>query len=121
MARKFLLSAVCYFLFAVQSFAAITAYPNPWIPDSNRKDAGGANKVHGTYEAGITFSGLPVSGGTIFIYNSTGEVIRKIRWASGDKASWDGRNERHEYAASGVYIWVIKEGGTHTGRIVIIR
>ena len=114
-------------LFAVSSHA-VSVYPNPWIPDSNKTDSLG-RKIHGTYygevsggvSGGIHFTGLPESGGTIYIYNSTGEIVRKLRWSSGNTKIWDGRNERHEFVASGVYMWVIKEVGTKTGKIVIIR
>jgi flagellar hook assembly protein FlgD len=116
MMEKIIVFLVFGFWFPVSSYAA-RAYPNPWIPDSKT-----TSNVHGTYHEGIKFDGLSNSGGTIFIYNSTGELVRKVMWSSGyTNAVWDGKNDISEYVASGVYIWVVKDGGSKSGKIVIIR
>jgi len=124
MVRKilsFILCSLFFVLLLVSSSYAVSVYPNPWIPDSNRKDNDGKS-IHGTLAEGISFTGLSSNGGTIYIYNATGELVRKVKWTLGNSAAnWDGRNERHEYVASGVYIWVVKDGGTKSGKIVIIR
>ena len=125
MFKKTIISIACYLLlitlFPISSFA-VSVYPNPWIPDSNRMNSDGTHKVHGTLPDGITFDGLSNAGGTIFIYNATGELVIKLKWDSGDVSkNWNGRNSRHEYVASGVYVWVIKDGGTKSGKIVVVR
>ena len=102
------------FLFCGQLFA-VDVYPNPWIPDSNK-----IGDVHGNWD-GVNFGNLPSDDGTIHIYNSTGELVRKIDWRGTRLEKWNGRNDRHEYVGSGIYIWVIKSGGTKTGKIVVIR
>ncbi len=104
-------------LFSVQLFA-VDVYPNPWIPDSKKE-----GDLHGSLaEAGwIHFDNLPEDDGTIYIYNSTGELVRKIEWVGTRLERWNGRNDRHEYIGSGIYIWVIKSAGTKSGKIVIIR
>ncbi len=113
-----MIKRIVFILFAALLFAArahaVKVFPNPWIPESN-------TGKHGSYTVTIKFEGLPTTSGTVHIYNSTGELVRKLQWANSAETYWDGRNDRHEYVASGVYIWVIKEGGTHTGKIVIIR
>ena len=112
----FLFNFLFLLLFTGAAYAA-RAYPNPWIPDSRTE-----RNVHGTYAEGIKFDGLSNAGGTIFIYNATGELVRKVTWSAGHtNTSWDGKNDRSEYVASGVYIWVIKDGGTSSGKIVVIR
>jgi Flagellar hook capping protein len=117
--KNILIICVCMLFFTVCA-QAVKVYPNPWIPDSKTE-----NDKHGNFYEGIKFSDLPDDRGTIYIYNSTGELVRKVTWEGsrgidGD-VFWDGRNDRHEYVASGVYIWVIKSGGSKTGKIVIIR
>jgi flagellar hook assembly protein FlgD len=94
------------------SFAA-KVYPNPWIPDS-------AGDTHGTLAGGITFDELPNTGGEIDIYNTTGELVRRLRWDLGTSINWDGRNDKGDYVASGVYIWTIKDGGKGS-KIIIVR
>ncbi|MDR2426356.1 MAG: T9SS type A sorting domain-containing protein [Endomicrobium sp.] len=108
---------VCMLLvFSVPGYA-VKVYPNPWIPDSKTD-----NDRHGNYITGIKFDNLSASGGTIYIYNVTGELVRRLDWASGKtEENWDGRNNRSEYVGSGIYIWVIKDGGTKSGKIVVIR
>lgn len=87
-----------------------------WIPDSKTE----GNK-HGDY-SGVKFDGLTNAGGTIYIYNTTGELVKKVSWSAGNvEAKWDGKNDRGEWVASGVYIWVVKDGGSKTGKIVVIR
>ncbi|MCL2390533.1 MAG: hypothetical protein FWD54_05250 [Endomicrobia bacterium] len=124
MVRKFLSFVICYLLFVTlftASSFAVSVYPNPWVPDSNKTDGAG-QQIHGTLAGGINFTGLSTDGGTIFIYNSTGELVIKLKWNPGEiSKNWNGRNARHEYVASGVYLWVIKDGGTKSGKIVVVR
>jgi flagellar hook assembly protein FlgD len=101
-------------VFSVSAYA-VKVYPNPWIPDSKTE-----GDRHGNY-TGIIFDDISESGGTIQIYNATGELVRKISWSSGKQTRWDGKNDRSEYVGSGVYIWVIKDGGTKSGKIAVIR
>ena len=102
-------------LFVVAGAAyAVKVYPNPWIPDSK----GGS---HGDYK-GVNFDGLSNKGGTTYIHNATGELVRKLSWPEGEiSVKWNGRNDRGEYVASGVYIWVVNDGGTKSGKVVVIR
>jgi len=106
-------------LFVSPSFAA-KVFPNPWIPESKT-----AGDLHGTLSGGINFQGLPGSNGTIYIYNTTGELVRKIDWSNATAntiVNWDGKNTIYEYVASGVYIWVARSGGAvQNGKIVVIR
>lgn len=113
--KNFLISIFMLLVFSVSAYA-VKVFPNPWIPDSKTS----TNK-HGTIGDGIKFEGLSNAGGTIYIYNATGELVRSVTWSDDSKAKWDGKNDRGEFVASGVYIWVIKDGGTKSGKIVIIR
>jgi flagellar hook assembly protein FlgD len=108
----FLFSAI---IFCVPAHA-VKVYPNPWIP----ADMSGTQGSY-SYDGQIKFDGLPVSGGTIMIYNVSGELVRKINWNSATLARWDGKNEKGEYVASGIYIWVLTAGGRETGKISVVR
>jgi flagellar hook assembly protein FlgD len=113
--RNLLIVISLMFVFTVYAHA-VKAYPNPWIPDSKTD-----RNRHGDY-TGVKFDGLSNTGGTIYIYNATGELVRKVNWTAGNvDVKWDGKNDRSEYVASGVYIWVIKDGGTKSGKIVVVR
>lgn len=115
MIKKLYISLAFICLFAVNSYS-VKVYPNPWIPSSN-------SGQHGSFavEGHINFKGVPQDGGEIYIYNATGELIRTLKWESGNLVKWDGKNNIGEYVASGVYIWVMKDGGTKSGKIVIVR
>ena len=53
----------------------------------------------------LTFHGDSIPGGTIRIYDLAGELIRALEEEYGDdKLSWDGRNEKGETVAPGIYI-----------------
>jgi hypothetical protein len=110
MLKKLFLSLLIVSVFAIVSYA-VKVYPNPWIP---------ADKSN-THNGPIRFVGLPSSGGTIEIFNASGELVRRLSWATGSTAQWDATNELGQNVASGVYIWVLVSGGRENGKIVIVR
>ncbi|MBN1622456.1 MAG: Ig-like domain-containing protein [Endomicrobiales bacterium] len=93
------------------------AYPVPWKPFDGKDDTG-------TIQDGITFTNLG-SEATICIYTLSGELVRALeyQYASGEEQmTWDGKNSKGEFAASGAYIYYIKNSKEHkTGKLVIIR
>lgn len=94
----------------------IKVYPVPWVPD-------GANtQKTGTLSGGIIFNNLPMNG-EIFIYNVTGNLVRKIEFKNKSSVQWFGKNDNDEDLASGVYIWMVKpaEGSKIKGKLIIIR
>jgi flagellar hook assembly protein FlgD len=115
MAKNIML-LLCFFVLSHSLSFAARVYPNPWIPE-------GKNNNQGTISEGITFDGLPDSGGEIYIYDSLGELIKKLSWESGNRnVKWDGKNDNGEYVASGVYLWRIKEDSARkVSKLVIIR
>ncbi|MDR1245172.1 MAG: T9SS type A sorting domain-containing protein [Endomicrobium sp.] len=114
MTKKIMFS-LCFLLGCVQLSFAAKAYPNPWIPE-------GKNKNQGTLSEGITFDDLDNSGGEIYIYDSLGELVRKLYWEKGNSnVKWDGKNNNGEYVASGVYLWKVKDAGGKVSKLVIIR
>ncbi|MDR1941756.1 MAG: hypothetical protein LBQ47_05460 [Endomicrobium sp.] len=115
MLKKLILSFVFAAAAALQAYA-VKVYPNPWIP-ADMSGTQGSYSENGQ----IKFDGVPVSGGTIIIYNVSGELVRKLNWNSMTLVRWDGKNERGEYVASGTYIWVMTAGGRETGKIAVIR
>jgi hypothetical protein len=102
-------------LFALSFFAAVSqaikVYPNPWIPSDKS----------GTHNGPIQFTGLPSSGGTIEIFDTSGERVKRLSWGTGSATTWDARNDLGENVSSGVYIWVLSVGGRENGKIVIVR
>jgi len=108
---KKILTVLFLFSFFTAVSHAVKVYPNPWIPADNS----------GTHNGPIKFEGLPSGGGTIIIYNSTGELVRTITWPTGSTTTWDAKNNLGENVASGVYIWVLTQGGRENGKIVIVR
>jgi flagellar hook assembly protein FlgD len=114
MAKRLWLS-LCFLIFLYSLSIAAKAYPNPWIPD-------GKNKSQGTLSSGIVFYDLPASGGYIYIYDSSGALVRKLFWENGhNTVNWDGKNDNGQYVASGVYLWKIKDDGKKVSKLVIIR
>jgi hypothetical protein len=110
MLKKLFLSSLIISVFAIASYA-VKVYPNPWIP---------ADKSN-THNGPIQFTGLPSSGGTIEIFNPSGELVRRLTWNTGSVMLWDAKNDLGENVASGVYIWVLKGGSNENGKIVIVR
>jgi flagellar hook assembly protein FlgD len=105
----------CFLIFLYSLSIAAKAYPNPWIPD-------GKNNRQGTLSSGIVFDDLPPSGGDIYIYDSLGELVRKLSWENGyNTVNWDGKNDNGQYVASGVYLWKIKDDSKKVSKLVIIR
>jgi flagellar hook assembly protein FlgD len=105
----------CLFVFVHSISFAARAYPNPWIPE-------GKNKNYGTISEGITFDNLSLSGGEIYIYDTLGELVKKLTWESGNtNVKWDGKNDNGEYVASGVYLWREKDFSEKVSKIIIIR
>jgi flagellar hook assembly protein FlgD len=109
---------VCVFLFMLFGFTSISfaqrAYPNPWIPDNS-------DDKHGTLAGGINFDDLPSNSGKINVYNIAGELVRKLTWNSTTIVNWDGKNDKDEYVASGVYIWILNNDRNKIRKIVVIR
>ena len=91
----------------------IYAYPVPWRPNDN-------DPANGT-SLGITFGN--VSGnGEIKIFTVNGDWARTLYFNGASAVVWDGRNDRGDYLASGVYLWSLKSDlVAKTGKLIIIR
>lgn len=86
----------------------VPVYPNPFSPDK------------GTM---LKFINLTESS-DIKIYSISGECIRTVKYENkSGMAEWDGRNDRGEKVASGVYIYLVANsaGEKATGKIMVIR
>ena len=93
--------------------ALLQNFPNPFNP-----------------ETWIPFRLADESDVTIRIYNSTGQLVRRLSpgvipagdYASQSKAIyWDGRNQIGEPVSSGVYLYTINAGDFTTTRKMLIR
>jgi len=83
-------------------------YPNPYKPPKGHTE--------------ITFSGL-TEDVRVRIFSISGELIIDRQIAGQSSWVWDGKNERGEAVARGIYIYLItnSEGGKKIGKIAIIR
>ena len=97
--------------------AEINAYPNPCRPAKDPI---------------VTFGNIPLGMGDvkILIFNVAGELIKTLAEGNGivtlgtEKAGkWDATNDHNEKVASGVYIYLVRSGGSKqkTGKIAILR
>lgn len=92
------------------------AFPVPWRPNV------GQQSLYGSLQQGITFANLRAAG-EIQIFNTVGELVREISIPENAmQLRWDGRTGDGAEAASGVYIWSVKSGGSRQiGKLMIIR
>jgi hypothetical protein len=96
--------------------AEIIVAPNPWIPDDTRPN-------RGTLAEGMKFLNVPAEG-DLCIYTMSGSFVKRIEFTASTTrpVAWLGKNADDEYVASGVYLWVIKSGGTvQSGKVIVIR
>jgi len=86
------------------------------------------NVVKSGEEAEITL--MPFKGGTVRlkVYNSAGELVRTLeaQYPATEKEvmkrKWDGKNEKGEYVASGVYVvYAQMPAVVKTGRLIVLR
>jgi ligand-binding sensor domain-containing protein len=89
---------------AAQSLSDIRPYPNPLV-------------ISGLGEK-VTFDKLPFAA-KIRIYNLAGELVASLNSTN----QWNGRNDRGELVASGVYLFFVFDpnGKHHTGKIAVVR
>lgn len=86
---------------------SILVYPNPLRPAAGQRTMNIVNAK---------------PGGDIKIHTIAGDRIRSLRADANGIASWDGRNESGEEAASGVYVGVAEAaGGSENFKLVIQR
>jgi flagellar hook assembly protein FlgD len=73
---------------------------------------------------------MPFQGGIVRlkVYNSAGELVRSLeaQYPATEKEvmkrKWDGKNEKGDFVASGVYVvYAQMPGITRTGRIIVLR
>ncbi|GEM_PF-4469400 len=89
------------------------SYPVPWRPNDN-------DPANGT-SAGITFANVPANG-EIKIFTVNGDWVRTLYLGGASTVIWDGRNDRGDYAASGVYLWHLKgDAVSKTGKLIVVR
>ncbi len=74
----------------------------------------------------MTYRLRSATSGAIEVFNAAGSLVRRLETgpcAAGESAvEWDGRDERGNPLASGIYLArIVSAGGVATGRIVITR
>jgi hypothetical protein len=90
----------------------VMVYPNPFRPSEG--------------QTAVTFDGLPQDT-RIDIYTVSGRPVWEITAAQAGQCSWDGRNDRNELVASGLYLFVAKRysdaGGWQykQGKVAVVR
>ena len=91
-------------LIPYSSIDSVSVYPNPFIPSA------------GHFR--VTFKNVP-DGLVGRVYAMSGELVREIDQVVNNFAYWDGRNEKGEEVASGVYVFAI--GQEKRGILAVIR
>jgi len=93
-----------------EDLSQLTGYPNPFVltgPGSHFYVENLAEKS------------------SLRIYTPEGYLVRHIPQAKilGSRVSWDGRNDRGEYVASGVYVYLVstENGLSQAGKVAVIR
>jgi hypothetical protein len=72
-------------------------------------------------QSAMTFSNLP-SDASLKVYTLRGELVRELTPGGSGTASWDGKNQSGEKAASGVYfVFVQGAGDKKTMKVAIQR
>jgi hypothetical protein len=96
------------FLSVIQDFNTVRAFPNPWRSDLHSSSP-------------MTFDRLPEAAvTTLRIFTISGEHVRTL---SGTQSmQWDMRNDRGDYVASGIYLYLLNANGQQkSGKIAVIR
>ncbi|MCR4437605.1 MAG: two-component regulator propeller domain-containing protein [bacterium] len=88
----------------------VLAYPNPFVIEQ------GNERFHIHNLADHSTVRILTPDGLLVRYFSQQEI-------PGSWVEWDGRNDRYEYVASGVYLYVIytESGLSHVGKVAVIR
>ena len=105
----------------------VRVVPNPWCAnDSSQHYAKATGRPYDDTSGGysrVLFFNLP-SKATIRIYTVDGDLIRTIEHPlpGGGATRWDLLSNSGQYAASGIYVFVVESDiGTDMGKIIIIR
>jgi len=103
---------------AESSLQNVTVYPNPYSPSK-------PNFGDTRFGKGIVFNNL-TGRATIKVFTISGELVREFEESDGDgMILWDTKNSNGEYAASGIYLYLItnpEDSSQKTrGKIAIIR
>lgn len=104
-----------------RDLAGVVVYPNPFKPHDGKYETG-------DYATGVRFANLTLNA-RVYIYNIAGEIVRHTGLTpdSYGDCRWDGKNEDGQYAASGVYVFVVKDESVtegknkFVGRLSIVR
>lgn len=92
----------------IQDLNAVRAYPNPW-------------KISEHATIPIIFDQIPTNGATTLrIFTISGELVRTL--SGSQSVQWDIRNQRGQFVASGVYLYLLTaDNQQKTGKVVVIR
>ncbi len=98
---------------AIGSFDSVRVVPNPYIVSAGWETSPGEER--------IDFAGLPERC-TIYIYNASGDLVRRIEHDGGARESWDLLNKDGQQVAPGLYFYVITSDiGTVRGKLAIVH
>ncbi|CUU10706.1 Por secretion system C-terminal sorting domain-containing protein [Candidatus Kryptobacter tengchongensis] len=92
----------------VENFNTIKIYPNPFNPER---------------DLNVVIDGL-VANSTIKIFTISGNLVKTILTPGGRTGIWDGKDEKGQYAPTGIYIVVAySEDGTQVGigKLAVLR
>jgi ligand-binding sensor domain-containing protein len=93
----------------VSELAGLTLYPNPFIPDR-----------HGS----LSVDGL-AKNVSVCVYTMNGFLVRRFPFsgATGRVLAWDGKNDRGEGVAGGIYLVIARteDGRQAVGKVAVVR
>jgi hypothetical protein len=94
----------------IKAPTGVEVSPNPFVPSRGHNE--------------ITFFGDGLAGAEILIYNKAGEQVRRLKVeGEAGRLDWDVTSSDGRELASGVYIYVAKQGQrvVHKGKFAVIR
>ncbi|MFQ5602032.1 MAG: two-component regulator propeller domain-containing protein [bacterium] len=93
-----------------QNLSLLSGYPNPFVIDRTNKVFTITNLAENT---------------KVVIYNATGSIVKtfKPEEIPGARVEWDGKNEKNQFVASGIYVYLAftDTGVSAAGKVAVIR
>lgn len=95
--------------------SALIAVPQTFTPNSDG--------INDAVRFNFTKSGMVSSNTVIYIYDSTGKIVRGINTEGGTSIGWDGKDENGAVCESGAYVYRVTDavGKSHSGVIILTK
>jgi len=88
--------------------------PNPFIPNDRKANTG-------SWMEGVTFSNPAPQAVEVKIYTLAGELIAEGTLPTRGEWIWNGRNQKGNKVASGIYLYIVTgPSGEKLGKLIVI-